>query len=424
MHLRMHAHMHMFMQISVDLRTACGCMHLSASVFLRSAHAYACIRRVFFTKTYPHERTSSKRGAGMAMETCRFYAQGRCAFGTACRLSHDLPSAQSPNARRAAQRGIASPQDAQWEESCAGEPLPEPGAACSTVWGASLAGTSSGSAARSAPEDEVDEKEVRKLQKALREIAALEQRREAGEEGLQGNQLRKMEKKEEYTRRLRQLEALRAPAAPAAERGAPEPERGAPNAALPMCRHFLAGRCSFGDACRNSHAGAFSASAPRRPEEPSFDAEDPECGICFESIRKKGERFGILESCDHAFCLSCIRSWRKQREQQDRNNLRLCPVCRNESFFVVPSDEMFVDPEKKSDAIEQYKVEMARIPCKLFDYGRGSCPFGTSCFYAHLNPDGTRYVPPPLRWRNGADGSEVVGEVKLSDFLMRSLALP
>lgn len=242
------------------------------------------------------------------------------------------------------------------------------------------------------------------------------------------------------------------------------------------CRFFLQGRCAFGTACRFRHAApAGAAPAARRPRQqepaapppwpeqndqfqehlercgvqpvasytwggeaeaasppqapgrgsnPSFDLEDPECGICFESIRKKGERFGILESCDHAFCLTCIRSWRKQREQQDRHNLRLCPVCRNESFFIVPSSDVFLDPEEKRKAIEQYKVEMTRIPCKLFDYGRGSCPFGSSCFYAHLNPDGTRYVPPPLRWRQGADGSEVIGEVKLSDFLVRSLALP
>ena len=125
----------------------------------------------------------------------------------------------------------------------------------------------------------------------------------------------------------------------------------------------------------------------------------------------------MLENCDHAFCLGCIRSWRKQREQQDRNNLRLCPQCRNESFFVIPSDTLILDPKEKGKMIDQYKVEMARIPCKLFDYGRGKCQFGTSCFYAHLNPDGTRYTPAPLRWMAGSDGKQVYSEVKLSDFL-------
>jgi len=123
----------------------------------------------------------------------------------------------------------------------------------------------------------------------------------------------------------------------------------------------------------------------------------------------------MLESCDHAFCLSCIRGWRREREQ-DKQNLRLCPVCRNESFYVIPSDTIILDPVEKKRIIDQYKQEMGRIPCKLFDYGRGTCPFGTSCFYAHLNPDGTRYIPPPLKWLRGADGSEVKSEVKLSDF--------
>lgn len=220
-----------------------------------------------------------------------------------------------------------------------------------------------------------------------------------------------------------------------------------------MCRFFLAGNCTFGDRCRNAHTvdnpqepgsssleppwpapppeqafpalgeQAFPALAARRPAAPTARSEqkpcgDAECGICFENVRARGERFGLLENCDHAFCLGCIRGWRKQREQ-DRKNLRMCPVCRNESGFVIPSDTLIPDPDEKSAVIETYKNEMERIPCKLFNYGKGKCPFGTSCFYAHLNPDGTRYVPPPLRWMAGADGSEVRGQVKLSDFLDR-----
>lgn len=146
-----------------------------------------------------------------------------------------------------------------------------------------------------------------------------------------------------------------------------------------------------------------------------LDPEFSECGICFENVRRRGERFGMLENCDHAFCLSCIRGWRREREQ-DKQNLRLCPVCRNESFYVIPCDTIVLDPPEKKRIIDQYKQEMGRIPCKLFDYGRGTCPFGTSCFYAHLNPDGTRYIPPPLKWLRGAEGSEVKSEVKLSDF--------
>lgn len=306
-------------------------------------------------------------------------------------------------------------------------------------------------------EDKVDEareadvKETKKLQKALRDIESLESRQAAGE-GLQANQIKKIGRRDEYEKKLRELEdnirnrdeeqLLAAAVAPALAEvdpvvEVPEPRR-CPAAAdpprrlpAPLCKHFLAGRCSFGNACWMSHDVAKSSASQNadfngckvRPSEPAFDTDDPECGICFESIRRKGERFGILVNCDHAFCLSCIRSWRLQKEQQERKNLRLCPVCRKESFFVIPSDDVILDPEEKRRAMDIYKAETARIPCKMFDYGRGKCNFGTSCWYAHLNPDGTRYVPPPLHWRNGADGSEVQPEVKLSDFLAHSLAL-
>lgn len=227
--------------------------------------------------------------------------------------------------------------------------------------------------------------------------------------------------------------------------GAPPPQK--------VCQHFLRGNCAFGDKCRNAHtvpldsnpqeAGGSGVRGGRwggdedrfgapeavrdqllgpmarlsfAEEERSWGGRgDTECGICFESIRDKGERFGLLQGCDHAFCLSCIRSWRQQQEQ-DRKNKRLCPICRNESFFVIPSDTLIMDQEEKQRVIEQFRDERSRIPCKLFNYGHGTCPFGTSCHYAHLNEDGTRYIPPPLRWMAGGSGSEVRGEVKLCDF--------
>lgn len=38
---------------------------------------------------------------------------------------------------------------------------------------------------------------------------------------------------------------------------------------------------------------------------------DVECAICLERVLgTRGRKFGLLESCDHAFCLACIRSWR------------------------------------------------------------------------------------------------------------------
>lgn len=44
------------------------------------------------------------------------------------------------------------------------------------------------------------------------------------------------------------------------------------------------------------------------------------CGICMERVSEKAlpeERlFGILPNCSHAFCLGCIRTWRRSRDFQ------------------------------------------------------------------------------------------------------------
>mmetsp|Transcript_43996 Transcript_43996/g.79094 ORF Transcript_43996/g.79094 Transcript_43996/m.79094 type:complete len:322 (-) Transcript_43996:93-1058(-) len=317
-------------------------------------------------------------------EPCKFFAQGHCAFGNACRFAHVRPSGKAaarraPGPRPNSEEQKIDPYDnqpctfAQLEEKYAGE---------------------------------YDEQELKEYWR--HEMLPLV-----------GNQL--------------------APVLAKADLGKRE-----------VCKFFLQGSCNFGESCRNLHVvdvaeldndpvdfnadagpGLPSGSEPsrggrlgmsplqqwfRREDEEREELEDAECVICTESIRKKGEKFGMLETCDHAFCLSCIRSWRKQREQQDRVNLRMCPVCRNQSFFVIPIDRLILNPEKKVEAIENYKREMAEIPCKAFNYGRGKCPLGSSCFYAHLNPDGTRFVPKPQRKMAGASGSLVVGEVKLSDF--------
>ena len=44
----------------------------------------------------------------------------------------------------------------------------------------------------------------------------------------------------------------------------------------------------------------------------------------------------------------------------------------------------------------------SRIDCKYYNFGEGTCPFGSSCFYAHVNRDGRREevrcrLPPPYR---------------------------
>mmetsp|Transcript_44578 Transcript_44578/g.103052 ORF Transcript_44578/g.103052 Transcript_44578/m.103052 type:complete len:352 (-) Transcript_44578:551-1606(-) len=351
------------------------------------------------------------------MEICRFYAKGSCAFGTACRYEHVRPGERRPAAHSASQQE----QQIELEEE------------------------------RLDPYDEQPCTFRQLRDKYFGLYSEVEMRKYWQSEMKPTGNSRP---------------ALRAVSA-AESKGSRS-----------VCKFFLQGSCNFGDSCRNLHvvdvaqldgdpavppgrglasAAQFSEESqqgqqsaeeaagdvppfPPPPEpEPQRSGEDrwsrrtrvnedrwsrraragddAECGICFESIRAKGERFGMLENCACAFCLSCIRAWRKQKEQQDRVNLRMCPLCRNESFFVVPCDSLVLDPHEKSKAIENYKRQMSLVPCQAFDYGRGKCPFGSSCFYAHLNPDGTRYNPAPVRKMVGMSGTQVIGEVKLSDFL-------
>ena len=136
------------------------------------------------------------------------------------------------------------------------------------------------------------------------------------------------------------------------------------------------------------------------------DAEHGECGICMESISQKRRRFGLLTGCDHSFCLQCIRQWRQQA-REDKSLGRLCPVCRQPSFFILPSNR-YLQGAAKEKLVERYIENMSHIPCKLFDEGRGVCPHGNSCFYAHRYPDGTVARAEVPRFAQGADGRSTV----------------
>jgi hypothetical protein len=71
------------------------------------------------------------------------------------------------------------------------------------------------------------------------------------------------------------------------------------------------------------------------------------------------------------------------------NQIRQCPVCRQETHFIIPCSRMVFDADRKNILIEEYKKNLAHIPCRHFDEGRGECPFGSSCFYTHCLPDGS-----------------------------------
>eukprot|EP01036_Dinobryon_divergens_P025962 gene25962-34562_t len=115
---------------------------------------------------------------------------------------------------------------------------------------------------------------------------------------------------------------------------------------------------------------------------------DNMCGICMEKI----VRFGLLSSCDHAFCISCITSWRKEASKsifltkEEKNSKRSCPLCREHSDFIISSFE-FHKGEEKQEYIAQQLASRSRVPCKEYRTKK-ECQFGGHCFYAHLDEEG------------------------------------
>ncbi|KAG0288555.1 hypothetical protein BGZ96_007715 [Linnemannia gamsii] len=186
------------------------------------------------------------------------------------------------------------------------------------------------------------------------------------------------------------------------------------------CRFFLQGTCRNGADCHFYHEGfsgisrnlltgdsgmSFPTSVEHNDAMTTLEDhgksdedenEDNKCAICFEVP----STFGLLASCNHAFCLTCIRTWRSKdieqdmrSSEQDRTSVtKACPNCRTQSLFVVPSSYFPSTPEQKEAIIQNYKVVSARRPCKYFKESgeRHWCPFGDDCFFAHLDAQGER----------------------------------
>ena len=172
---------------------------------------------------------------------------------------------------------------------------------------------------------------------------------------------------------------------------------------VPLCRFYLSGGCRSGINCEFSHSEWHDSSY-----------EGLMCEICSENVVANHRKFGLLESCEHVFCLNCIREWRNQKDKQDRLNLRKCPICRIDSFLIIPSDEFLTGDAKMAEK-ETYCKYLATIPCKHFDQGKGTCQFGTSCLYRH--PAVSSATPDTFTLIRGASGTTTKKLNTLADFM-------
>ncbi|NXY48713.1 MKRN1 ligase, partial [Ceuthmochares aereus] len=188
-----------------------------------------------------------------------------------------------------------------------------------------------------------------------------------------------------------------------------------------LCPYAAVGECRYGENCVYIHGDVCDMcglqvlhpiDAAQRSEhikscieahekdmELSFAVQrskDMVCGICMEVVYEKANpserRFGILSNCSHTYCLKCIRKWRSAKQFESKI-IKSCPECRITSNFVIPSEYWVEEKEEKQKLIQKYKEAMSNKPCRYFDEGRGSCPFGGNCFYKHAYPDGRQEEP-------------------------------
>ena len=153
----------------------------------------------------------------------------------------------------------------------------------------------------------------------------------------------------------------------------------------PLCSYFMAGNCFKGDACRDVHgmrchvcqrfalhpfrageraAHLMACMKKQKAAKQAAGAGMVECGICLEVVLQKPKphnKFGLL-SCEHAFCLGCIRGWRSTNQSgaSIEEAVRTCPICRCTSHFVTPSTVWTADPVERGKIIEGYKVSARR----------------------------------------------------------------
>ncbi|NWH92131.1 MKRN1 ligase, partial [Aegithalos caudatus] len=103
----------------------------------------------------------------------------------------------------------------------------------------------------------------------------------------------------------------------------------------------------------------------------------------YEKPLPRERLFGILPNCSHAYCLGCIRKWRRSRDFQS-TVIKACPECRITSSYYIPHKYWISDAGEKEKLIRTFRARTGKIRCKYFIHGH--CPFRSECIYLHELP--------------------------------------
>uniref|UniRef100_A0A8C1L2L9 E3 ubiquitin-protein ligase makorin-2 n=1 Tax=Cyprinus carpio TaxID=7962 RepID=A0A8C1L2L9_CYPCA len=275
--------------------------------------------------------------------TCRYFLHGVCREGSRCLFSHDLATSKPSTICKYYQRGVCA-----YGDRCRYDHVRPPGRGGPSAEQPNRSSSAGASAPGPGPSSNTGKHAKKPL--VLRDRAL-------GSDGREGPEVRDCWDDKPHT----YLDAIRSGLESSAGAG-PYPDAG-PQPQL--CPYLAAGHCHYGDRCPYLHGDMceicrLQVLHPHDSEqraahekmcmtafeldmERAFAAQqsqDKQCKICLDVVYEKASpserRFGILSSCCHTYCLSCIRQWRCA--EQFQNQIRKsCPECRVVSEFVIPS---------------------------------------------------------------------------------------
>ncbi|KAK2874570.1 hypothetical protein QQF64_003232 [Cirrhinus molitorella] len=371
--------------------------------------------------------------------TCRYFLHGVCREGSRCMFSHDLATSKPSTICKYYQRGVCA-----YGDRCRYDHIRPPGRGSGPPVEQPTRGSSAGASAPGPGPPSNTSKHVKKPLVLRDKALGSDSRAQpiTGEGADVGDCWDYRDNRDALGKPHTYLDAIRSGLDGSAAAG-PYPDIGQQPQ---LCPYMAAGQCHYGDSCPYLHGDMCEICRlhvlhPNDPEQraahekmcmTAFEldmerafavqqSQDKQCKICLDVVYEKASpserRFGILSSCCHTYCLSCIRQWRCA--EQFKNQIRKsCPECRVVSEFVIPSMYWVEDQEEKNRLIEEFKSGVSKKPCKYFDQGRGTCPFGGKCFYMHAYADGTRAEPDKPRKQLSAEGNvRFLNSVRLWDFI-------
>ncbi|CAN6253510.1 unnamed protein product [Urochloa humidicola] len=182
---------------------------------------------------------------------------------------------------------------------------------------------------------------------------------------------------------------------------------------MSICSSAAAGTCPYGKDCSQMHGDlcAFCEKQCLHPHCPD------ESGLHVKQCKKNNRLIEALRKSEDIECGVCLDRVLSKPTAAER---RACPICRKLSYYVVPSIMWYSSKEEKQEIVEGYKAKLRSIDCKHFDFGKGTCPFGGSCFYKHAYSDGR--LEDALLNHNDEDGaSEAIARLMRLSYLLTRL---